>query len=122
LQVTDKKGNKKNVLILQEGAIHFRYAGQTKIIGYADLQNMLAEREARYHRKMMETLQVVQKVGLASAGVVDLSAPRSSIYMSKETARGLNFFDKATMVDEKGAPGHHLTATSLQPLGRISGA
>ncbi|MCW2152898.1 AlbA family DNA-binding domain-containing protein [Bradyrhizobium elkanii] len=105
-QVTDKKGNRKDVLILQESAIYFRYAGQTKIIGYADLQNMLAEREASYLRKMMETLQVVQKVGLGSAGVVDLSAPRSSIYMSRETAKGLNFIDKATVVEEKGAPAY----------------
>ncbi|WP_316185140.1 MULTISPECIES: ATP-binding protein [unclassified Bradyrhizobium] len=105
-QVTDKKGNKKDILILQESAIYFRYAGQTKTIGYADLHNLLAERETSYLRKMMETLQVVQKVGLASAGVVDLSAPRSSIYMSRETAKGLNFIDKATVVEEKGAPAY----------------
>jgi len=104
--VTDKKGNKKDVLVLQESAIYFRYAGQTKNIGYAELQHMLAERETAYLRKMMETLQVVQKVGLANAGVVDLSAPRSSIYMSKETAKGLNFIDQATMVEEKGAPAY----------------
>ena len=67
---------------------------------------MLAEREASYLRKMMETLQVVQKVGLGSAGVVDLSAPRSSIYMSRETAKGLSFIDKATVVEEKGAPAY----------------
>jgi hypothetical protein len=105
-QVTDKKGNKRDVLILQESAIYFRYAGQTKTIGYSDLQHMLADREAAYLRKMMETLQVVQKVGLASAGVVDLSAPRSSIYMSKETAKGLNFIDRAKLVEEKGAPAY----------------
>jgi schlafen family protein len=105
-QVIDRKGNRKDVLVLQESAIYFRYAGQTRTIGYSDLQHMLADREAAYLRKMMETLQVVQKVGLESAGVVDLSAPRSSIYMSKETARGLNFIDKAKLVEEKGAPAY----------------
>jgi hypothetical protein len=105
-QVRDRKGNTKDVLVLQESAIYFRYAGQTKTIGYSDLQHILADRETAYLRKMMETLQVVQKVGLASAGVVDLSAPRSSIYMSKETARGLNFIDKAKLVEEKGAPAY----------------
>jgi Putative DNA-binding domain len=102
----DKNGKQKDVPTIQESAIYFRYAGQSKTISYADFQHMLSEREANYLRKMMETLQVVQKVGLASAGVVDMSAPRSSIYMSKETAKGLNFIDKATLVEEKGAPAY----------------
>jgi len=106
-QVKDRKtGTQKDVLVLQESAIYFRYAGQTRTIGYADLQHMLTERETRYLRKMMETLQVVQKIGLANAGVVDLSAPRSSIYMSKETAKSLNFIDRASIVEERGAPAY----------------
>jgi Putative DNA-binding domain len=104
--VTDKKGKQKDVMIVQESAIYYRYAGQTKTIGYADFQHMLAQREAAYLRKVMETLQVVQKVGVANAGVVDMSAPRSSVYMSRETAKGLNLIDKANLVEEKGAPAY----------------
>ena len=104
--VTDKKGKQKDVAIVQESAVYYRYAGQTKAIGYADFRNMLAERDATYLRKLMETLQVVQKVGVANAGVMDMSAPKSSIYMSKETAKGLNLIDKANLVEEKGAPAY----------------
>lgn len=39
-----------------------------------------------YLRKMMETLQVVQKVGIENAGVVDMSVRHSSVYMSAEAA------------------------------------
>jgi hypothetical protein len=104
--VTDKKGKKKDVMIIQESGIYYRYAGQTKTIGYADFQHMLAEREAAYLLKVMETLQVVQKVGVANAGVMDVSAPKSSVYMSKETAKGLNLIDKANLVEKKGAPAY----------------
>jgi hypothetical protein len=77
-----------------------------RTIGYADFQHMLAEREAAYHRKIMETLEIVQKVGIANAGVMDMSAPRSSVYMSKETAKGLSLIDRANLVEEKGAPAY----------------
>jgi Putative DNA-binding domain len=104
--VADKNGKQKDVMIVQESAVYYRYAGQTKTIGYADFQHMLAEREAAYLRKMMETLQVVQKVGVANAGVMDMSGPKSSVYMSKETAKGLNLIDKANLVEKKGAPAY----------------
>jgi hypothetical protein len=104
--VADKNGKQKGVMIVQESAVYYRYAGQTKTIGYADFQHMLAEREAAYLRKMMETLQVVQKVGVANAGVMDMSGPKSSVYMSKETAKGLNLIDKANLVEKKGAPAY----------------
>ncbi|MEY9886081.1 helix-turn-helix domain-containing protein [Bradyrhizobium sp. USDA 329] len=96
----------KDVEVLREGAIYYRYSGQTRLINYSDLSNMLAERESLYLRKMMETLQVVQKVGLENAGVVDMSVPQSSVYMSAETAKGLAIIDKATIVQEKGAPAY----------------
>lgn len=103
-QITDKKGIKKDVPVLHEGAIYHRYTGQTRTISFIDLQTMLAERESQYLRKMMETLQVIQKVGLENAGVVDMSAQKSRIYMSKETAKGLTLIDKGQLVQEHGTP------------------
>jgi hypothetical protein len=104
--VDDKKTGKKDVGVIQEGAIYYRYAGQTRTIGFAELHNMLVERETQYLRKMMETLQVIQKVGLENAGIVDMSAPHSRIFMSKETAKGLAFIDKGQIVQEAGAPAY----------------
>ena len=104
--VVDNKGVKKDVPVIHEGAIYHRYTGQTRTINFADLQTMLAEREAQYLRKMMETLQVIQKVGLENAGVVDVSAQKSRIYMSKETAKGLTLIDKGQIVKEQGSPAY----------------
>jgi hypothetical protein len=104
--VTDKKGAKKDVAVIQEGAIYFRYAGQSRTINFSELHHMLADREARYLRKMTETLQIIQKVGLENAGVIDMSAPTSPIFMSKETAKGLSFIEKGNIVQEAGAPAY----------------
>lgn len=104
-QVTSTKGN-KDVEVIREGSTYYRYAGQTRHINYPDLSAMLHERESKYLQKMMETLQVVQKVGLENAGVVDMSVPQSAAYMSAEAAKGLAIIDKATIVQEKGAPAY----------------
>jgi Putative DNA-binding domain len=105
-KVVEKRGEKKDVTILQEGAIYYRYAGQTRLIAFPELHNVLAERDALNTRKFMETLQVIQKIGLDSAGVIDVSNPKSRILMSPETAKGLNFVKKAELIEEKGAPAY----------------
>jgi Putative DNA-binding domain len=105
-KVVDKKGEKKDVTILQEGAIYYRYAGQSRPIAFPELHAMLAERDSMNMRKVMETLHVVQKIGLDNAGVIDVTNPKPSILMSPETAKGLNFIKKAELVEEKGAPAY----------------
>lgn len=105
-KVVETKGEKKDVTILQEGAIYYRYPGQSRSINFPELHNMLAERDAMNTRKFMETLRVVQKIGLDNAGVIDVSVPKPSILMSPETAKGLNFIKKAELVEEKGAPAY----------------
>lgn len=105
-KIVEKKGEKKDVTILQEGTIYYRYAGQSRPIAFPELHNMLAERDAINTRKFMQTLQVVQKIGLDNAGVIDVSDPKPSILMSPETAKGLSFIKKAELVEEKGAPAY----------------
>ncbi|WP_316398031.1 ATP-binding protein [Bradyrhizobium sp. 33ap4] len=105
-KVMEKKGEKKDVVILQEGTIYYRYAGQSRPINFPELHTMLTERDEANSRKFMQTLQLVQKIGLDSAGVIDVSDPKPSILMSPETAKGLNFIKKAELVEEKGAPAY----------------
>src|SRR4051794_9360430 len=38
--VDDKKAGKKDVGVIQEGAIYYRHAGQTRSIGFAELHSM----------------------------------------------------------------------------------
>jgi hypothetical protein len=105
-KIVEKKGEKKDVMVIQESAIYYRYAGQSRPINFPELHNMLAERDAMNTRKFMEALQLVEKVGLNNAGVIDVSVPKPSILMSPETAKGLNFIKKAELVEEKGSPAY----------------
>ncbi|MCK1478052.1 ATP-binding protein [Bradyrhizobium sp. 197] len=105
-KIVEKNGKKKDVTTLQEGAIYYRYAGQSRLIAFPELHTMLVERDAMNARKLMETLQVVQRIGLDNAGVIDVTDPKPSILMSPETAKGLNFIKKAELVEEKGAPAY----------------
>jgi Schlafen, AlbA_2 len=104
---TDKSGKQKDVEVLREGTIYYRYAGQTKAIGFAELSAMLDEREKRRMQKIIEALKVVERVGFDRAGVVDITAGEASnIFVSRETAKGLTFIDKANLVHDKGAPAY----------------
>jgi hypothetical protein len=105
-QVADKDGKPKDVEVLREGSIYFRYAGQTRAIGYSELAAMLADRERRRIQAIMQTLKVIERVGLENTGVVNLGEQTSNLYVSRETAKGLAFIDQGKFVERDGAPAY----------------
>jgi Putative DNA-binding domain len=116
--VEDKKGNKKDVTILQEGMVYYRYAGQTRPIGYADMVAMLEERDAQRMRTIMENFEVMERIGFDRVGIVDASlvgkpGTGTKLYMSRETAKHLNFIEKGRFVEseEAGAPAYVVAGT-----------
>jgi len=57
--------------------------------------------------KILEAIRVVERVGFDKAGVIDLTAgAASSVYVSRETAKGLNFIDRANLVEDGAAPAY----------------
>jgi Putative DNA-binding domain len=104
--VTDKEGRAKDVEVLREGAIYFRYAGQTRTIGYTELAAMLAERERRRIQAVMQTLKVMERVGLENTGIVNIKEQTSNLYVSRETAKGLTLIDQGKFVEKNGAPAY----------------
>ncbi|MHC2531791.1 AlbA family DNA-binding domain-containing protein [Bradyrhizobium diazoefficiens] len=120
-KVVERRGEKKDVVILQEGAIYYRYSGQSRPIAFPELHAMLVERDNMNMRKLLQTLQVVQKIGLDNAGVIDVTHPKTKILMSPETAKGLNFIKKAELVEEKGAPAYTIVGeVDLQKIVRAT--
>jgi hypothetical protein len=105
-RVAAHNGTFKDVEVIREGAIYYRYAGQTIAIGYAELMFLLAEREARRIKSFMDTLNIIQKVGIDKAGILKMSEDASTIVMTPETARGLSLIDKGRLVEESGAPAY----------------
>lgn len=105
-QVPDKNGKVRDVEVLREGSIYFRYAGQTRVIGYSELAAMLADRERKRIQAVMQTLKVMERVGLENTGVVNISEQTSNLYVSRETARGLTLIDRGKFVEKDGAPAY----------------
>jgi hypothetical protein len=105
-QVTGKDGKTRDVEVIREGAIYYRYSAQTRFIGYPELMNLMAEREARRVKSFMDTLNVIQKVGVDNAGILKMSEEASTIFMTPETAKGLSLIDKGRLVEEAGSPAY----------------
>lgn len=105
-QVADKDGKARDIEVLREGTIYYRYAGQTRPIGFAELSALLDERERRRMKTIMETLKAVERVGFENAGIVNMTPGASTLFISRETAKGLSFIDKGRFVEEDGSPAY----------------
>ncbi len=106
-EARDRQGGKvKDIEVLREGSIYFRYAGQTRAIGYTELTTMLADRERKRIQAVMQTLKVMERVGLENTGVVNINEQTSNLYVSRETAKGLTLIDKGKFVEQEGAPAY----------------
>ncbi|RVK59240.1 ATP-binding protein [Sinorhizobium meliloti] len=110
----DHQGNNpKDEIAIVEGSIYHRYSAQTTLIHYNELRKLLEEREERRLRIIMETLRAVERVGYEKVGVVDATSfgdatKATNLYVSKETARSMNFIDRGrfTETEDKGDPAY----------------
>jgi len=101
------KGSKQGQIeVIREGSIYYRYAGQSRTIGYSELVQLIAEREERRLKAFMDTINVIQKVGVDNTGILKMSEESSSIFMTPETARGLALIDKGRLVEKRGTPAY----------------
>ncbi|WP_114214439.1 MULTISPECIES: ATP-binding protein [Brucella/Ochrobactrum group] len=105
--------NPRDEQAIQEGAIYYRYVAQTASIKYNELQSLLDEREERRLRIIMETLKAVERVGYEKVGIVDATSfgdagKATNLYVSKETARSMNFIDEGRFaeVDDGASPAY----------------
>lgn len=98
-QTRDAQGNNpRDEVAIQEATIYYRYSAQTTPIAYTEMRALLDEREERRLRIIMETLKAVERVGYEKVGVVDATsfgdpAKATNLYVSKETAKSMNFID-----------------------------
>jgi hypothetical protein len=105
-QIQGKDGKTKDIEVIREGAIYYRYSAQTRFIGYPELVALMAERENQRIKAFMDTLNVIQKVGVENAGILKMSEEASTIFMTPETAKGLSLIDRGRLVLEDGAPAY----------------
>ena len=68
---------------------------------------LMAEREARRVKSFMDTLNIIQKVGVDKAGILKMSEDTSTIVMT-QSAKGLSLIDKGRLVENQA---HQLTSS-----------
>ena len=101
-----KQSKGKDVEVLREGTIHYRYAGQSRAIGHAELVQLIHDREERRVKAFIDTINVIQKIGVERTGILKMGDEASSIFLTPETAKGLSLIDKGRLVEEHGAPAY----------------
>ena len=112
------EGKKSDEAILQQGAIYYRQSASTRPIQFTELQAILEERDEQRMQAFLQTIEIVNKIGAEKVGIVDVTktgqqANSSSLYVSREVAKGLSFIDKGRFVetDEDGSPAYVVLGT-----------
>ena len=106
-----EKGGDKDICLLKEGLIYYRYSGQTRPIGYTELQALLQERDDHRQRSFLESIQLISQIGPDRTGIVDIAeieTPSSDVplYVTREIAKSLNFIDQGQFVEKDGTPAY----------------
>lgn len=103
----------KSEPLLQQGAIYYRQAGQTRPIYHLELRTMLERRDADRLAAFMQNLRIISEVGPDKIGILDMSKGTAQgnatrLYLSRETARHLNFIERGRFVEsvDEGDPAY----------------
>lgn len=106
-------GRPKSEALLQQGAIYYRQAGQTRPIHHLELRSMLERRDADRLAAFMQNLRIISEVGPDKIGILDMSkgaadGDTTRLYLSRETARHLNFIERGRFVEseDEGDPAY----------------
>lgn len=120
-QTRDAQGNNpREEIVISDATIYYRYSAQTTAIAYTQLRALLDEREERRLRIIMETLKAVERVGYEKVGVVDATsfgdpAKATNLYVSKETAKSMNFIDEGRFAESSDS-----SSPAYLVVGRVS--
>lgn len=112
-----KKNNEKNKL--REGAIYFRYRGETKEIAYPELYKLIEAEKEKEKRLWMEHIQKISAFGPQNIHILDsvngnVSIGSKSVLLDKSLLSKIKFIKEGAFTEKDGAP-------ALVLKGEISG-
>lgn len=112
-----KKTNEKNKL--REGAIYFRYRGETKEIAYPELYKLIESEKEKEKKLWMEHIQRISSTGPRNIHILDtytgnIHVGNKSLLLDKALLSKIKFIREGTFVEKEGAP-------ALVIKGEISG-
>ena len=101
-----KKSHEKGKL--REGAIYFRYRGETKEIAYPELYKLIETEKEKEKKLWMEHIQKISSVGPRNIQVLDLyngemQAGENKILLDKELLAKIKFVKEGHFTEKKGA-------------------
>lgn len=105
--------------LLREGAIYYRYRGESKEIKYSELQKLLDSERQKEKNFWVKHIEKIGEVGPRHIHILDslkgeLHTTKGKILIDKDIASKLNFIKEGQFVEKDGAP-------ALRLIGDITG-
>lgn len=94
---------------IKDGAIYFRYPGQSTSIGYGEMVTLLAERDRRAQRGLLNHFNIFAERSPDDLALIDLKEgrlvdPSKPITLSSDMISRLNLIKQGEFVEKDGAP------------------
>ncbi len=104
---------------VREGAIYYRYRGETKEIAYPELSNILDKEREKERKLWLTHIQKISDIGPQNVQFLDtykgeISVGKEKILIDKSLLNQLKFIREGQFVEKEGAP-------ALTLAGEISG-
>ena len=97
--------------ILREGAVYFRYRGETREIGYAELHKLIEDEKKKELTLWMQHIQKIAAIGPANVEMLDIYKGEMDVHdrkvlIDKDLINKIKFVREGHFVesDEEGAP------------------
>jgi hypothetical protein len=105
--------------ILREGAIYYRYRGETKEIEYPELQKIIDNEKKKEKQLWLKHIHRISQIGPKNVHLLDtykgeISIGEGKILIDRNLLDGLKFVQEGKFVEKEGAP-------TLKLVGEISG-
>ena len=105
--------------ILREGAIYYRYRGETKEIEYPELQKIIDKEKEKEKQLWLQHIQRISQIGPKNVQLLDtfkgeISIGDGKILIDKNVIDNLKFVQEGKFVEKEGAP-------TLKLIGEITG-
>jgi hypothetical protein len=102
---------------IRAGAIYYRYPGQSSEIGYGELTEILAERDRKSQRNLLDSLNIFAERSPSELAVIDLKNGElvnadQTISLSKEFVDQLSVIREGEFVERHGAPAVRILANA----------
>lgn len=107
---------------VKDGAVYFRYPGQSTAIGYGEMVTLLAERDRHAQRGLLNHLNIFAERSPADLALIDLKEGRlvdsfKPIPLSSDIISRLNLIKQGEFVEKEGAPAVRLIGDATAASG-----